>query len=62
MQEKDTLILDARNDYEYDLGHFRNAVNPNIRHFRDLPNWVKQNTNLLKIKKNRNLLYWWCAL
>ncbi|GAK73541.1 MAG: rhodanese-related sulfurtransferase [Candidatus Phytoplasma asteris] len=51
LQEKDTLILDARNDYEYDLGHFRNAVNPNIRHFRDLPNWVKQNTHLLKDKK-----------
>ncbi|WP_024563304.1 rhodanese-related sulfurtransferase [Candidatus Phytoplasma tritici] len=51
LQEKDILILDARNDYEYDLGHFRNAVNPNIRHFRDLPNWVKQNAHLLKDKK-----------
>src|SRR5699024_5427061 len=32
----DTIVIDARNDYEYDLGHFRGAIRPNITRFRDL--------------------------
>ncbi|CCP88067.1 conserved hypothetical protein [Candidatus Phytoplasma solani] len=51
MQDENTLVLDARNDYEYNLGHFRNAYNPNIKHFRDLPEWVEKNAELLKNKK-----------
>ncbi len=26
MQDEKTIVLDARNDYEYDLGHFRGAI------------------------------------
>ncbi len=26
MQEDNTVVIDARNDYEFDLGHFRGAV------------------------------------
>src|SRR5699024_12135324 len=38
----DTIVIDARNDYEYDLGHFRGAIRPNITRFRDLPAWIKK--------------------
>ena len=48
MQDEDTVILDARNDYEYDLGHFKGAIRPDIETFRDLPNWVRDE----KTKKN----------
>lgn len=41
--DEDTLVLDARNDYEYDLGHFRGAVRPDIRNFRELPQWIREN-------------------
>src|SRR5699024_6602456 len=41
MNDPNTVIIDARNDYEYDLGHFRNAVKPEIRNFRQLPNWIR---------------------
>src|SRR5690625_724295 len=41
MKAEDTVILDARNDYEYDLGHFRGAIRPDIETFRELPNWIK---------------------
>ena len=34
-------MIDARNDYEYDLGHFRGAVRPDIRSFRELPEWMQ---------------------
>ena len=29
-EDEDTVILDARNDYEFDLGHFRGAIRPDI--------------------------------
>ncbi|MGX7108184.1 oxygen-dependent tRNA uridine(34) hydroxylase TrhO [Facklamia miroungae] len=41
--DEDTVVLDTRNDYEYDLGHFKGAVRPEIRNFRELPDWVKEN-------------------
>lgn len=41
--DENTIILDARNDYEYDLGHFRGAIRPEIRNFRELPQWIQEN-------------------
>ena len=35
------IILDARNYYEYDLGKFKNAINPNIKTFREFPDFVE---------------------
>ncbi|GER68256.1 oxygen-dependent tRNA uridine(34) hydroxylase TrhO [Weizmannia acidilactici] len=49
--DEDTLVLDARNDYEYDLGHFRGAIRPDIRTFRELPGWVRKHKDELKGKK-----------
>ncbi|OJH20582.1 hypothetical protein BLX88_01995 [Bacillus obstructivus] len=51
MQDEDTVILDARNDYEYDLGHFKGAIRPDIETFRDLPNWVRENKEKFEGKK-----------
>lgn len=51
MQEKEAVIIDARNDYEYDMGHFQNAIRPNVETFKEFPEWVKQNLNGLKEKK-----------
>ncbi|MBW8351262.1 rhodanese-related sulfurtransferase [Bacillus sp. IITD106] len=51
MQDENTVVLDARNDYEYDLGHFRGAIRPDIETFRDLPNWVRENKQQLEGKK-----------
>lgn len=41
--DDDTVVIDARNDYEYDLGHFRGAIRPDIRNFRELPQWIQDN-------------------
>ncbi|WP_078414230.1 oxygen-dependent tRNA uridine(34) hydroxylase TrhO [Priestia abyssalis] len=51
MQEDDVIILDARNTYEYDLGHFRNAIRPDIETFRELPEWIQNNLSDYKDKK-----------
>lgn len=51
MQREDTVVLDARNTYEYDVGHFRGAIRPDVETFRDLPNWVRDNRELLDGKR-----------
>ena len=51
MQDENTIILDTRNDYEYDVGHFRGAIRPYIRSFRELPQWVQENRELLEGKR-----------
>lgn len=37
----DVLLIDTRNDYEYELGHFKNAVNPDTTCFREFPKYVQ---------------------
>lgn len=49
--DEDTVVLDTRNDYEYDLGHFKGAVRPEIRNFRDLPQWIIENKEKFMDKK-----------
>lgn len=51
MQAEDTVVIDARNDYEFDLGHFRGAIRPDIRNFRDLPEWIRENKEMFEGKK-----------
>ncbi len=51
MQHEDTVLIDARNDYEYDLGHFEGAIKPEIENFRDLPAWMRENKEMFEGKK-----------
>jgi UPF0176 protein len=34
--QPDVVTVDTRNDYEYAIGHFRGAVNPATRHFKEM--------------------------
>ena len=43
ISDENTIILDARNDYEVEAGTFKGAVNPNIEKFSDLPKFVAEN-------------------
>ena len=51
MKQEDTVIIDARNDYEFDLGHFKGAIKPDIESFRELPDWIRENKEVLEGKK-----------
>lgn len=51
MKTQDVVIIDARNDYEYDLGHFKNAIRPDVRNFKEFSGWVKKNSGKLKDRK-----------
>ena len=51
----DLVILDARNNYEWRVGTFEGAVNPDIDNFRDLPEYLDE--NLDKYKDKRVLMF-----
>jgi len=41
IQRDDVVVIDNRNSFEWKLGHFRGAVDPGVRHFRDFPAYVQ---------------------
>ena len=47
ISNKETLVIDARKPFEFDVGTFKNAINPKIQNFRDFPKYLK------KIKKTK---------
>jgi UPF0176 protein len=51
ISDPDVVLVDTRNDYEYNIGSFKNAINPNTETFREFPEYVKQNLNPEKHKK-----------
>lgn len=51
VSDPDVILLDTRNDYEYLVGTFENAVNPNTTHFRQFPDFVKTQLDPTKHKK-----------
>jgi len=51
LNENDVIILDGRTDYEFDLGHFRNAIRPPVKSFREFPDWVRNEFSKFKNKK-----------
>lgn len=55
MQEDDVIIIDARNDYEYEIGHFRHAIRPKVDSFREFPEFVEQ--ELMQYKNKKVLTY-----
>ena len=42
ISNKETLVLDVRKSFEYNVGTFKNAINPKIQNFRDFPNYLKK--------------------
>ncbi len=55
MKDPNAVILDTRNDYEWELGHFKNAILPPVDSFRDLPQWIEDNRE--KFEGKRILAY-----
>jgi len=42
ISKKETLVIDARKPFEFKVGTFKKAINPNITHFRDFPKYLKK--------------------
>jgi UPF0176 protein len=51
INDPDVVVIDTRNDYEVAIGSFKGAVDPETTSFRELPEWVEEQDNLLEGKK-----------
>ena len=51
ISDPDVTVVDTRNDYEVEIGTFKNAIDPETKTFRDFPDWAKENLDPDKHKK-----------
>lgn len=51
ISDPEVVVIDTRNDYEVEIGTFKNAINPNTSNFRQFPEFVKETLDPEKHKK-----------
>ena len=51
ISDPEVLVVDTRNDYEVEIGTFKNAVDPKTTSFREFPDWANKNIDRAKTKK-----------
>ncbi|MCJ8319877.1 MAG: rhodanese-related sulfurtransferase [Colwellia sp.] len=51
ISDPDVILVDTRNDYEVEIGTFKNAVDPKTKTFREFPQYVADNLDPKKHKK-----------
>ncbi len=51
LEDPEVILIDTRNEYEYEIGTFKNAVNPHTDTFREFPAYVAENLDPEKHKK-----------
>ena len=51
ISDPDVVLVDTRNDYEVQVGTFKNAIDPKTTSFREFPEWSKNNLDAKKNKK-----------
>ena len=51
ISDPEVLVVDTRNNYEVEIGTFKDAVNPNTTSFREFPAWATENIEPDKTKK-----------
>jgi len=44
--DPEVVLIDTRNDYEVEIGSFKNAINPHIKTFAELPAWTEHAAQL----------------
>lgn len=63
MQRKDTVIIDVRNAYESDIGHFQppeggaELLDPKMRTSQDFPKWLNAPVTKAKLKNKTVMMY-----
>ena len=51
ISDPETLLIDTRNDYEYEVGTFAGAINPHTKSFREFPEYVREHLDPEKHKR-----------
>ena len=49
--DKETILIDVRNNFEVEMGTFKNSINPNTKSFTEFKSYLKNNLNKAKDKK-----------
>ena len=49
IKDKETLVLDSRKPFEYNVGTFKRSVNPDVDNFREFPEYLN------KLKKTKSI-------
>ncbi len=56
-RDTDTLILDVRNDYEWEIGHFEGAELPKLENFREFPAFARELKQQRDPEKTQVMMY-----
>ena len=51
LKDPDTIVIDTRNDYEYQIGTFQSAISPQTQSFREFPQFVEQHLDPKRDRK-----------
>lgn len=51
ISDPETILIDTRNNYEYEIGSFKGAINPNTDTFREFPSYTKNHLEQYRGKK-----------
>ena len=51
ISDKETILIDVRNNFEVEMGTFKNSINPNTKSFTEFKSYLKINLNKAKDKK-----------
>lgn len=51
ISDPDVVLVDTRNDYEVEIGTFKNALNPDTASFREFPQFAKDNLDVARHTK-----------
>ena len=57
MAQDDVVLIDNRNSFEFRLGRFKGAVDPQVNNFRDFPAWVETQLPIWKAQRKRVAMY-----
>ncbi len=55
IEDKNTIIIDTRNNYEYSIGTFKNSINPETKKFKEFPKWIDKKEFTTHEKNNKNI-------
>ncbi|MCH2535685.1 MAG: hypothetical protein MK008_14685 [Bdellovibrionales bacterium] len=52
LQREDVVVIDTRNHYETEIGKFKQAMDPNIKDFKEFPEYLEK----AQIDKDKNIM------
>ena len=55
--QDDVVVIDNRNSFEYRLGKFKSAIDPNVSNFRDFPKYVATHAPTWRAQGKRVAMY-----